>query len=94
MEKSGLMYLIDPGNLPRTHIFYEEVKAFCSRALSSLFLQENNFYQEFPALASWLQSNQFLHSKNTTCFFNGVGGNKQGHLAEQSMTPMQWINSP
>ena len=73
--------------------FYEEVKAFCSRALLSLFSQENNFYQEFPALASWLQSDQFLHGKSATCFCNGIGGNKQGHLSEQSMTPMQWINS-
>ncbi|XP_028514449.1 uncharacterized protein LOC114574924 [Exaiptasia diaphana] len=88
-----MWYLIESGQLPRTHVFYEEVKAFCSRALSPLFSQENNFYQEFPALASWLQSNQFLHGKSATCFFNGIGGNKQGHLADQSMTPIQWINS-
>ena len=54
------------------------------RALQEISSEDaQNFYK----------SNQFFHGKSATCFYNGIGGNKQGHLAEQSMTPMQWINS-
>lgn len=41
------------------------MKAFCSRVLSSLFPSNTNFSQEYPALTSWLQSNQFLHGKGS-----------------------------
>jgi len=86
-------YLVQSGLLQKTHIFYEEVKAFCSRALSSLFPSNTNFSQEYPALTAWLQSNQFLHGKGSTYFFNGIGGHGQGHLADFSMTPAEWIGS-
>ena len=86
-------YLVQSELLPTTHIFYEQVKAFCSRALSCYSPVAQAFPQEFPALTSWLQSNQFLHGKGATYFFNGVGGHGQSHLGEVSMSPAEWIQS-
>ena len=80
-------YLVQSGLLQKSHIFYEQVKAFCSRALSSLFPSNTNFSQEYPALTAWLQSNQFLHGKGSTYFFNGIEGHGRGHLADINMTP-------
>ena len=95
VDKTVLMfwYLTKSGLLPRTHIFYEEVNAFCSRALSCYSTVSQAFPQEFPALTSWLQSNQFLHGKGATHFFNGIGGHGLGHLGEVSMSPAEWIQS-
>ena len=86
-------YLVQSGLLQKSHIFYEEVKAFCSRALSSLLPSNPNFSQEFPALTAWLQSNQFLHGKSSSYVFSGIGGHGQGHLADISMTPGEWIET-
>lgn len=86
-------YLVQSGLLPKTHIFYEEVNAFCSRALSCYSPISQGFPEEFPALTSWLQSNQFLHGKGATHFFNGIGGHGQGNLADISMSPAEWIGS-
>lgn len=61
---------------------------------TSLFTSSNpNFSQEYPALTAWLQSNQFLHGKSSTYFFSGIGGHGQGHLADISMTPGEWIET-
>lgn len=86
-------YLVKSGLLPKEHIFYEEVKAFCSRALSCFSPVSQAFSQDFPALTSWLQSNQFLHGKGATHFFNGIGGHGQGHLGDVNMSPAEWIQS-
>ena len=86
-------YLVQSGLLPKSHIFYEEVKAFCYRALSSLLPSNSRFSEEYPALTAWLQSNQFLHGKGSTYFFNGIGGHGQGHLADINMSPSEWIES-
>ena len=86
-------YLVQSSLLSPKHAFYEEVKAFCSRALSSLLSSPNVFFQEYPALVSWIQSNQFLHGKSATHFFYGVGGHRQGHVADASMFPAEWIKS-
>lgn len=86
-------YLVQSGLLPKTHIFYEEVKAFCSRALSCYSPISLGFPEEFPALTSWLQSNQFLHGKGATHFFNGIGGHGQGNLADITMSPAEWIGN-
>ena len=79
--------------MPKTHIFNEEANAFCSRALSCYSPISQGFPEEFPALTSWLQSNQFLHGKGATHFFNGIGGHGQGNLADISMSPAEWIGS-
>lgn len=51
------------------------------------------FENELPALTSWLQSNQFLHGKGASHFFNGIGGHGTGHLANLAMSPCEWIKN-
>ena len=64
---------------------FQSIKLFLS-CFASIF-------QDFPALTSWLQSNQFLHGKGATHFFDGIGGHGQGHLGDVSMSPVEWIQS-
>lgn len=85
-------YLVQSGLLPKTHVFFELMRAFCSRALGYLS-PVSNFSDEFPAFMSWLQSNQLLHGKSATHFFSGVGGHEIGHLGSISMSPTEWIQT-
>ena len=84
-------FLVQSGSLPKTHVFYEEVKAFTSKALGWLVPPTADFQSTCRSLTSWLQSNQFLHGKGATHFFNGIGGDGQGHLAEMAMSTEEWI---
>ena len=84
-------FLVQSGSLPKTHVFYEEVKAFTSKALGWLVPPTADFQSTYRSLTSWLQSNQFLHGKGATHFFNGIGGDGQGHLAEMAMSTEEWI---
>ena len=86
-------FLVQSGLLPSSHISFQEGKAFCSRARSSIFPSSNKFDVEFLALTSWLQSNLFLHGKSSTYFFNGIGGHGHGHTADMNMTPAEWISN-
>ena len=84
-------FLVQSGSLPKTHVFYEEVKAFTSKALGWLVPPTADFQSTYRSLTSWLQSNQFVHGKGATHFFNGIGGDGQGHLAEMAMSTEEWI---
>ena len=84
-------FLVQSGSLPKTHVFYEEVKAFTSKALGWLVPPTADFQSTYRSLTSWLQSNQFLHGKGATHFFNGIGGDGQGHLAEMAMSTEEGI---
>ena len=84
-------FLVQSGSLPKTDVFYEEVKAFTSKALGWLVPPTADFQSTYRSLTSWLQSNQFLHGKGATHFFNGIGGDGQGHLAEMAMSTEEWI---
>lgn len=86
-------YLVQSGLLLRTHTFYEEVSAFCFRALSCYSPISQGFPGEFPGLTSWLRSIQFLYGKGATHFFNSVGGHWKGNLGDVGMSPTEWIKS-
>ena len=85
-----LWYLIQSGLLPKEHVFYQEVRAFCYRSFGSIF-PVRNFHKMFPSLTAWVESNQFLHGKSASYFFCGKGGFGKGNLADTTMSPKEWI---
>ena len=87
-------YLVQSGFLSPKHVFYEEVlKSFLSKSTVFSFAIAKCVFQEYPALVSWIQSNQFLHGKSANHFFYDVGGHGQSQVADASMFPAEWIKS-
>ena len=94
MDSAVMMFwfFVQSGLLDKQYAFYQQVNAFCRCSLGSTF-PVKTFSSEFSALASWLESNQFLHGKSGSYFFCGKDGNNQGSATDSLTSLAEWISS-
>ena len=86
-------YLVQSGLLSPKHAFYEEDKAFCPRALSSILPSPNAFFKSTQLWYHGYSQTSSCLEKVQSIFLYGVGGHGQGHVADASMFPAEWIKS-